>query len=238
MTSEAVPTDYEVTVADAEEDSSEAYPTVSESEFEKVDPEEVQILDLENSVEKTENGNISSITLSGDPPLVYPLDIPSSSGQRFSICDSSDSTGPVVQAVTDPISSKLAAVHHVSQAIKSIRWKRQLQHTEVNMDYISKLQGGLHSPNDFSVCACGDPDCIEVCDICEWLLTSKLDGKAWKLVLLLGESYLSLGQAYKDDGQLFQALKVVELACLVYGSMPQHLYESRFVSSMVCTSPN
>ncbi|XP_027094288.2 uncharacterized protein [Coffea arabica] len=238
LTSEAVPTDYEVTVADAEEDSCEAYPTVSESEFEKVDPEEVQILDLENSVAKTENGNISSVTVSGDPPLVYPLDIPSSSGQSFSICDSLDSTGPVVQAVTDPISSKLAAVHHVSQAIKSIRWKRQLQHTEVNMDYISKLQGGLHSPNDFSVCACGDPDCIEVCDICEWLLTSKLDGKAWKLVLLLGESYLSLGQAYKDDGQLFQALKVVELACLVYGSMPQHLKETRFVSSMVCTSPN
>lgn len=238
LTSEAVHTDYEVTVADAEEDSCEAYPIVSQ--FEKDGPE-VRHLDLESSVARTENGDMSSgstITVSSDPPLAYPVDTTSSSGQSFSICDSSDSTGPAVQAVTDPISSKLAAVHHVSQAIKSIRWKRQLQHTEVNTDRISKHQGGLHSSIDFSVCACGDPDCIEVCDICEWLLTSKLDDKAWKLVLLLGESYLSLGQAYKDDGQLFQALKVVELACLVYGSMPQHLKETRFLSSMVCILPN
>jgi hypothetical protein len=108
-----------------------------------------------------------------------------------------------VQTVTDPISSKLAAVHHVSQAIKSLRWTRQLQSTE------PELVDEGRETNDtlFSVCACGDADCIEVCDIREWLPTSKLDNKLWKLVLLLGESYLALGQAYKEDGQLHQALK-------------------------------
>nr|CAB3478980.1 unnamed protein product [Digitaria exilis] len=85
---------------------------------------------------------------------------------------------------------------------------------------------------DFSLCRCGDIDCIEVCDIREWLPKSKMDHKLWKLVLLLGESYLALGEAYKNDGQLQRALKVVELACLVYGSMPGHLDGDEFISSM------
>ncbi|MGS7457380.1 hypothetical protein, partial [Mycobacterium tuberculosis] len=45
-------------------------------------------------------------------------------------------------------------------------------------------------------------------------------------------------QAYKDDGQLHQALKVLELACLVYGSVPQYLEDTRFISSMVCSYPS
>ncbi|KAJ4845092.1 hypothetical protein Tsubulata_037913, partial [Turnera subulata] len=130
----------------------------------------------------------------------------------------------VVQAVADPISSKLAAVHHVSQAIKSLRWMRQLQCSESEfLDQDSCSYAGQPSSSiNFSVCACGDTDCIEVCDIREWLPTSKIDHKLWKLVFLLGESYLALGQAYKEDNQLHQALKVVEVACSVYGSMPQH----------------
>uniref|UniRef100_A0A0A9D086 Uncharacterized protein n=1 Tax=Arundo donax TaxID=35708 RepID=A0A0A9D086_ARUDO len=59
-----------------------------------------------------------------------------------------------------------------------------------------------------------------------------MDHKLWKLVLLLGESYLALGEAYKNDGQLQRTLKVVELACLVYGSMPKHLDGDEFISSM------
>ncbi|KAL3503864.1 hypothetical protein ACH5RR_033705 [Cinchona calisaya] len=238
LTSETIPTDYVVTVADAEEDSFEVYPTVSKVE-DRINPEKMHNFDLENFVTKEVDGNLSShstLTVSGDPPLVYPADVQSSNGQRFSVCDSSDSASPVLQTIVDPISSKMAAVHHVSQAIKSIRWKRQLQTSEVKVDHTSKVQGQLYSSIDFSVCPCGDPDCIDVCDICQWLPASKLDDKVWKLVLLLGESYLSLGQAYKDDGQLFQALKVVELACLIYGSMPQHLEETRFISSMVCSS--
>ena len=155
---------------------------------------------------------------------------PSSSGdENFAVCKVSPTP---VQTVTDPISSKLAAVHHVSQAIKSLRWTRQLQSTEPEL-----VNEGIET-NDtqFSVCACGDADCIEVCDIREWLPTSKLDNKLWKLVLLLGESYLALGQAYKEDGQLHQALKVVELACSIYGSMPQHLEDTRFISSMISCS--
>ncbi|XP_020089003.1 uncharacterized protein LOC109710674 isoform X2 [Ananas comosus] len=140
-------------------------------------------------------------------------------------------SSPVVTAIADPICSKLAAIHHVSQAIKSLRWKRQLQNTRGDFtDNTNKTHE--RSSINFSICMCGDPDCIEVCDIREWLPKTKMDQKMWKLVLLLGESYLALGEAYKEDGQLYQALKVVELACLIYGSMPQHLDDAEFITSM------
>ncbi|XP_072999000.1 uncharacterized protein [Typha latifolia] len=137
----------------------------------------------------------------------------------------------VVRTLSDPISSKLAAIHHISQAIKSLRWKRQLQNMQGDF---SDSENKMHerSSVDFSLCACGDADCIDVCDIREWLPKSKMDHKMWKLVLLLGESYLALGETYKEDGQIHRALKVVELACLVYGSMPQHLEDAEFISSM------
>lgn len=155
--------------------------------------------------------------------------------QNFISADGSASS-PIVQTV-DPFSSKLAAIHHVSQAIKSLRWTWKMQNsTETGMGCNAKSQENPSSSANISVCACGDTDCIEVCDIREWLPTSKLDDKLWKLVLLLGESYLALGQAYKDDGQLEPALRVVKLACLVYGSMPQHLNDAKFISSMVCGS--
>ncbi|KAL2326698.1 hypothetical protein Fmac_025756 [Flemingia macrophylla] len=142
-------------------------------------------------------------------------------------------TTPVVQTVADPISSKLAAVHHVSQAIKSLRWMRQLQSTEPEvMNQFNENHDRPSSSFNVSVCACGDVDCIEVCDIREWLPTSRLDHKLWKLVLLLGESYLALAEAYMEDGQLHQALKVIQLSCSVYGSMPPHLEETKFISSM------
>lgn len=43
---------------------------------------------------------------------------------------SSPETTIEVRTIADPISSKRAAVHHVSQAIKSLRWTRQLQGVE------------------------------------------------------------------------------------------------------------
>lgn len=153
--------------------------------------------------------------------------------ERCTVSELSPTTTHVVETVADPISSKLAAIHHVSQAIKSLRWMRQLQSTDTELkDKDSETPETPPPSMNLSICACGDADCIEVCDIREWLPTSKLDHKLWKLVLLLGESYLGLGHAYKEDGQLHQALKVVELACSVYGSMPQHLKDSRFISSM------
>lgn len=160
-----------------------------------------------------------------------------SSGVRPSVCEVSPVSEPVVQTVADPISSKLAAVHHVSQAIKSLRWMRQLQSTEPEM--MAQFNNNHDTPPssfNVSVCACGDSDCIEVCDIREWLPTSKLDHKLWKLVLLLGESYLALAEAYKEDGQLYQALKVIQLSCSVYGSMPSHLEDTKFISSMASYS--
>ncbi|GAB2224043.1 hypothetical protein Droror1_Dr00004789 [Drosera rotundifolia] len=41
--------------------------------------------------------------------------------------ESSAPSAPVTETIYDPVASKLAAVHHVSQAIKSHRWTRQLQ---------------------------------------------------------------------------------------------------------------
>ncbi|XP_077241431.1 uncharacterized protein LOC143881956 isoform X2 [Tasmannia lanceolata] len=155
---------------------------------------------------------------------------------NLAVCQISSTSSHVVQTVADPISSKLAAIHHVSQAIKSLRWKRQLQNTEGELIDLGNKTQDRSPPSHFSVCACGDADCIEVCDIREWLASSKMDHKLWKLVLLLGESYLALGQAYKEGEQLQQALKVVELACSLYGSMPEHLEDAQFISSMFSRS--
>lgn len=255
LTSEMVPMDSEVILTDAEEGSFEVLAGNSESTSCDVVQNDVLEFEMrkddgtiEDSLKVTSDRNFSSGTVgvSSKLSMLDAVDVSSSSGRSFPICDSSESMGHVGQSISDPICSKLRAIHHVSQAIKSLRWKRKLentesnqpmQNTESNWSHTSSIHDKLHSPLDFSICACGDVDCIEVCDIREWLPTSKLDDKSWKLVLLLGESYLALGQAYKDDGQLFQALKVVELACMVYGSVPQHHEDKRYISSIVCTSP-
>jgi len=139
-------------------------------------------------------------------------------------------TSQMSKTIADAISSKLAAIHHVTQAIKSLRWNRQLQNTQD--DCVDSADTIWERPVDLSLCRCGDIDCIEVCDIREWLPKLKMDHKLWKLALLLGESYLALGEAYKNDRQLHRALKVVELACMVYGSMPKHLDGDEFISSI------
>ncbi|XP_074279546.1 uncharacterized protein LOC141604891 isoform X2 [Silene latifolia] len=211
---EVFPFTSEVTIVDQEEESLDIVSCISESSIHGTPS-----VDLENSQD-------SSSEASGADPLEY---------NGFSTSDDLDAKGDegykmtstsanLIQTIPDPISSKLAAVHHISQAIKSLRWTRQLQVAEddpFNVD-----------AENFSICACGDTDCIEVCDIREWLPTSKIDNKLWKLILLMGESYLALGQAYKEDGQLLQALKVVEVACSVYGSVPQYLDDTKFISSM------
>lgn len=247
MSSEALPRESEVTGADAEEEPLESLISVSLSEAHdslvpKVEPdnniETLPAVGSDESVRVTSDEAMSSpraMTAPRERNIASLEDASNSREKSFAVCDLSKMT-PQVQAVADPISTKLAAIHHVSQAIKSLRWKRQLQSNRMDLQNSSKNQDELPSSPSFSVCACGDTDCIEICDIREWLPTSKLDDKLWKLVLLLGESYLALGQAYKEDGQLNQALKVVELACLVYGSMPQHREDSKFVSSMVVCS--
>lgn len=254
LTSEMVPMDSEVIVTDAEEDSVVVLASNPESASRDVVQNDVLEFELKNNDETVEDslkaasdGSLSPGTagVSSEPSVFDAVDISSSSCQSVPSCDSSKSLGHAGQNISDPICSKLTAIHHVSQAIKSLRWKRKFQSTESNQPiqniesnwpHTSSIQDKLHPPLDFSTCACGDVDCIEVCDIREWLPTSKLDDKTWKLVLLLGESYLALGQTYKDDGQLLQTLKVVELACMVYGSMPQHHKDKRYISSIVCTS--
>ncbi|KAK7393010.1 hypothetical protein VNO78_21460 [Psophocarpus tetragonolobus] len=184
-------------------------------------PSSVELITVSNTELSNQGVNVSNLN----------ADVSSS------VCEVCPVSTPVVQTVADPISSKLAAVHHVSQAIKSLRWMRQLQSPEPEvMDQFNENHDRPSSSFNTSVCACGDAECIEVCDIREWLPTSKLDHKLWKLVLLLGESYLALAEAYKEDGQLHQALKVIQLSCSVYGSMPPHLEDTKFISSMASCS--
>ncbi|CAH2035395.1 unnamed protein product [Thlaspi arvense] len=191
---------------------------------------EVKITDLEEeSLELVSPGQESSD--SPDPHNTVSAAVNSSSDSSFDlgpVCQAqAQAPVPLLQAGTRPISSKLAAIHHVSQVIKSLRCTRQLQSSEDEGSFNDILPSV-----DFSKCTCGHLDCIEVCDIRKWLPISKLDRKLWNLVLLLGESYLSLGEAYKEDGQLHQDLNTVELACSIYGSMPQKYDETLFVSSI------
>lgn len=250
LTPEALPVDSGVIVFDAEEESFDLFNSNSKSIVRDMvyaplaeDETSTESETCQDSQPEAYLKVIFEEDISGSDQLVASSELefrdpgakPSSDDGNSEVCDMSKSLDHVFQTIVDPISSKLAAIHHVSQAIKSLRWKRQLQSIESDDDI--RTQDSLPRSIDFSVCACGDVDCIEVCDIREWLPTSKLDDKLWKLVLLLGESYLVLGQAYKDNCQLHQALKVVELASLVYGSMPQYLEETRFISSMVCGLP-
>ncbi|XP_034676154.1 uncharacterized protein LOC117906966 isoform X1 [Vitis riparia] len=250
LTSEGLPVESDITVTDAEEEPLDLVSSISESiihgdipslipedepseegaYFQDTISEVSSKMTLEENISASKKLIASGDTAMGDQGVV----LNSIDDENFAV-----TSAHVVQSVADPISSKLAAVHHVSQAIKSLRWKRQLESTEPeNGEHGGRIHDRSPSSVNFSVCACGDADCIEVCDIREWLPTTKLDHKLWKLVLLLGESYLALGQAYKEDGQLHQTLKVVELACAVYGSMPRHLGDTIFISSMVSTSPS
>lgn len=237
MTSESLPVESELTVTDAEDESLDVFSSISESVVhENVSPlvTKDKLSQFEDKVEDSMSENsltaIEANVSASEKVMESGVTDMRDSGvdESLAMCNISPTSSKVVQAVSDPISSKLAAVHHVSQAIKSLRWKRQLQSLEPELVYD---RPSLPTMN-LSLCTCGDADCIEVCDIKEWLPTSKLDDKLWKLVLLLGESYLALGQAYKEDNQLNQALKVVELACSVYGSMPQQLNDTSFISSM------
>eukprot|EP01018_Ginkgo_biloba_P018774 Gb_32188 [translate_table: standard] len=183
----------------------------------------VQIEDMPNVSVEAESRDIESLARSVTPC--------SENESNLAVYEVEETSPQLVQTVADPISAKLAAVHHVSQAIKSLRWQRQLQDTEVKViEDESKMMGKPRHAQQLPVCVCGEVDCIEVCDLREWLAGSRMDRKLWQLVLLLGESYLALGQAYKDDGQLQRALKVGELACSVYGSMPSCLEEVEYVS--------
>lgn len=251
LTSESLALECELTVTEADESSWDAENSYSEQGAHEVfylladdksgeQGNMIEHLESECPAKMVSEGQkpssgeliaVSNTELSnqgGDVPSLYP-DVSSS------VCEVCPVSTPVVQTVADPISSKLAAVHHISQAIKSLRWMRQLQSTEPQVMDEFHENHDRSSPS-FNVCACGDADCIEVCDIREWLPTSKLDHKLWKLVLLLGESYLALAEAYKDDGQLRQALKVIQLSCSVYGSMPPHLEDTKFISSMASGS--
>ncbi|XP_024972285.1 uncharacterized protein LOC112511096 [Cynara cardunculus var. scolymus] len=238
LTSEGLPLDSEDIVVDSEEESYECFSGISEliiHESFKANKEDECGIDATSS--NYGPGGSVKLHLDDDAPgsrkLLVSNEAESGDAVMQRTCnydtvELSATSTPVVQATVNLISSKLAAIHHVSQAIKSLRWKRQLQGSESH----GRPDIGATLQIDFSVCACGDADCIEVCDIRKWLPTSKLDDKLWKLVLLLGESYLALGEAYMDDGQLHQVFKVVRLACLVYGSMPQHLEDKKFISSM------
>lgn len=226
LTSESPPLASKVAAIFAEEDSLEFVSSMSESAaHEEVSSsisgdkpyeelQRFQDLALEVCVKMTSEENFSAYQKSiaaVDKELRDPGGAASSSSG-----DENFASPAPVQTVADLILSKIAEVHRVSQDIKSLR-------------SMPKLPLSTNS----SVCACGDDDCSEAWDIQEWLRTSKSECKMCKLGCLLGESGLALSQAYKKNDQLHQALKVARLACSIYGSMHQHLEETKFISSMV-----
>jgi hypothetical protein len=241
LTSESFMIESEVTLTDLDDGSPEL-------SLENLPSKQNYVLQEIGNSERTEVDNILECSQS-EPSgvtngLVEPTHVDNDSSASVtrenvsvdSLVMCQTGTSQISKTIGDAISSKLAAIHHISQAIKSLRWNRQLQNTQDTcVDSADTLR---ERSVDFSLCQCGDADCIEVCDIREWLLKSKMDHKLWKLVLLLGESYLALGEAYKNDEQLQCTLKVVELACLVYGSMPEHLDGDEFISSMSESSWN
>ncbi|WVZ67997.1 hypothetical protein U9M48_016996 [Paspalum notatum var. saurae] len=231
LTSESFMVESEVTLTDLDGDSPELRLENLPSK-QNVLPEigKNGLAVLDDMLECTPS--VSSGTTDGivEPSHIDVSSSSSSTNEDFSMDSLVMCQAGISKTIADAISSKFAAIHHISQAIKSLRWNRQLQNTR---DACSDNTDTIWERSvDFSLCRCGDVDCIEVCDIREWLPKSKMDHKLWKLVLLLGESYLALGEAYKNDGQLQRTLKVVELACLVYGSMPGHLDGDEFISSM------
>ncbi|KAL2651557.1 hypothetical protein R1flu_019685 [Riccia fluitans] len=118
----------------------------------------------------------------------------------------------------DSVSAHLEAVHHISQAIKALRWQRQLQDVEDPLGSPGILN---ESPGHTKqLCICGEADCVAVCDFKEIGIGAQMDQKLWGLMLLLGDAYLALGHAYKDEGLLSRALRATELACQVCGAMP------------------
>ncbi|XP_051123708.1 uncharacterized protein LOC127246405 isoform X2 [Andrographis paniculata] len=243
LASAVIPVESEVTISNAEEEYLEFVGGLSASYTQDIGHAPII---AQQQLEEAEHGKdfeeesaeiltcqkISSPTIRGGS-LVANENLFIVGDKNTSVSNSPVNSDDVVQNAAGIVSSKLAAIQHVSQAIKSLRWTRKLRISRPELNLESENVDDLHSSVDYSLCACGDPDCIEVCDIREWLPTSKIDDRLWKLVLLLGEAYLALGQAYKNDGQLYQALKVVELSCLVYGSMPQDM---RFISSMVSSA--
>lgn len=126
-------------------------------------------------------------------------------------------------------SAALTAVHHISQAIKALRWQRKLDdvgtkgstRSDVRVCLPCNFSGQVRRHQHLTICVCGEIDCIPLCDIKDPELRYRMDHKLWRLVLLLGESYLALGQAYKDAGELTLALRAAELACLVRSCIPQ-----------------
>uniref|UniRef100_A0ACD5WMA5 Uncharacterized protein n=1 Tax=Avena sativa TaxID=4498 RepID=A0ACD5WMA5_AVESA len=227
LTTESYMLESEVTLTDLDDESPELSLQNSPSkqdavltESRKDDPAAVDSM-LEYSHSKSSPGHV-------DIGSAYSTAKGDVSKDSLLMCQAE--TSQMSKTIADAISSKLAAIHHVTQAIKSLRWNRQLQNTQD--DCVDSADTIWERPVDLSLCRCGDIDCIEVCDIREWLPKLKMDHKLWKLALLLGESYLALGEAYKNDRQLHRALKVVELACMVYGSMPKHLDGDEFISSI------
>ncbi|XP_024531751.1 uncharacterized protein LOC112346616 [Selaginella moellendorffii] len=123
-----------------------------------------------------------------------------------------DSPVQVMDAEVDPVSPRLAAVHHVSEAILSLRSQRQLQDIDKEKLRVTNIK-------QFPLCLCGDIDCISFYDIGSSEFGVLMDQKLRELILMLGESYLALGEAYSEKGDLVRTVKAAQLACSVYASV-------------------
>ncbi|GBG86068.1 hypothetical protein CBR_g40969 [Chara braunii] len=132
---------------------------------------------------------------------------------------------------TDAVSAHLAAIHHLSQAIKVLRWQRQVVEERRKAKAGGEVVDGectvkevtarrsKGSSEFLALCLCGESACAP--SACSKETTQKMERKVLQLIRLLGESYLALAQAYQSDGQLGRALRAAELAGLVCGPLQE-----------------
>eukprot|EP00850_Spirogloea_muscicola_P006352 SM000030S11361 [mRNA] locus=s30:318829:325240:+ [translate_table: standard] len=124
----------------------------------------------------------------------------------------------------EQVAARLSAVHHISQAIKALQWQRHL--LVDNQHNIEKAQCRTAKRHELPVCVCGEPACLPFSsDPLNCLLAG--DKKLGELIMLLGESYFALAEAYKDFSELLKALRAAELAGLVCDSLQEKLSEKR-----------
>ncbi|KAL9256778.1 hypothetical protein AKJ16_DCAP04675 [Drosera capensis] len=120
----------------------------------------------------------------------------------WAVCRVAPASAPEFD-ISNYVWSKFSAV---SEAIRSLRF--HLRRTEPKI--IGK-EGKLRN-KDSSVCKCRNTECIEACDIKEWIQKVKLNQELWKLTLLLVESYMALEEAYKEGGMMDQSWRAVNWA--------------------------
>ncbi|KAG0592183.1 hypothetical protein KC19_1G231900 [Ceratodon purpureus] len=125
----------------------------------------------------------------------------------------------VVQTPANSVSALRGEVDDISQAIKALRWERQLQEAQGKQVAAEPSNPLTSSLTYFGSCLCGMPShSSERKELGGSEMDEKLQAASCKcvcrLLILLSDSYFRLSRAYREDGQFTLALNALEFACL------------------------